>query len=118
MKSRGSVATYYILIAFLLITLVFMTTSILMSSNIIQNSTLLSEQAYNNAEAGLVYVYRNIIKGEGEIAKDRTVVLNFDNNNSVEVVFKNKKYEKKYSISVKGRCGTYIKSIYKEISYK
>ncbi|MBZ4662422.1 MAG: hypothetical protein JG776_104 [Caloramator sp.] len=118
MKSRGSVAIYYIIIAFLLITLVFLTTSVLMSSNIIQNSTLLSEQAHNNAEAGLIYVYRNIIEREGEIAKDRTIDLNLDYNNSVEVVFKNKKYEKKYTISVKGICGTYIKSIYKEISYK
>ncbi|WDC83778.1 hypothetical protein PL321_14810 [Caloramator sp. mosi_1] len=118
MKSKGNIVIYYILIAFLLITLIFMTTSILISSNRIQYSTLLSEQAHNNAEAGLIYAYRNIIEMEGEKAIDRYLVLNFDNNNSVELIFKNKKYEKKYTISVKGKCGTYIKSIYREISYK
>ncbi|MCX7695070.1 MAG: hypothetical protein N2Z71_05115 [Caloramator sp.] len=118
MKSRGSITIYYILIAFLLITLVFMTTSILMSSNRIQSSTLFSEQAHNNAEAGLIFAFRNIIDKEGEKATDRTIILNFNEYNSAEVVFKNKKYEKKYTISVKGKCGIYIKSIYKEISYK
>ncbi|GFR36410.1 hypothetical protein [Thermobrachium celere] len=117
-KHRGNVALFYIVLIFLFVIVISYTSMILLSSNKIIKSTVASEQAYNNAQAGWIYVYRNIIQKEGSNAQDRKVVLNFDNINKVEIVFKNRKYEKKFLITITGRSGAYVKSIYKEISYR
>lgn len=119
MKVKGSISFYFLILISFIVVVAFTSSTILIGGYNIISTKINAEQAYYNAEAGIILAEKYLSSSQNNNFNFSKHIINqkFDDNNSVKVEVKNDTLAKKIDITSTGFSNRYKKTIEKYIVY-